>query len=82
MIDYIVNDSFYVQEYSEDNEEPDFDYDSGFLFFLHDFGEILISTNPLPDIFALEVNGTSFVAVLFGSGFLVYCGWVLLKWII
>ena len=62
----------------------DIDFDAeggGFLIFLHDLGEQLILNNPLFDIFSIEVNGVSFLALLFGSGFFLFCTWTVFKWL-
>lgn len=65
------------------NLSLDFDSETGgFLTFLHDFGQVLISNNPLPDIFDIEINGVSLLGILFGSGFFLFCVWTVAKWVI
>ena len=60
----------------------DFNEGTGFLSFLHDFGQVIITNNPLPDVLGVEINGMSFLALLFGSGFLLFAIWTVGKWLI
>lgn len=62
--------------------DVDFDAEGGgFLVFLRDLGEQLILNNPLFDVFSIEINGVSFLALLFGSGFFLFCTWTVVKWL-
>lgn len=68
--------------YDPFNPTLDFNEDTGFLSFLHDFGQVIITNNPLPDVLGVEINGMSFLALLFGSGFLLFAIWTIAKWLI
>lgn len=53
------------------------------LAFLYTFGEFL-SENVISvgDLFTFTIGGHSFFEVLFSTGFIVYMGWTILKWVI
>lgn len=60
-----------------------FDFPDGPLNFLYSFGVYLSkASNVVNDVLNFNVGDYSFLYVLCGSGFLVYCGWVVIKWLV
>lgn len=56
---------------------------SSSLSFLYTFGEFLSNTaSDFEDILNLQVGSTNLWVLLFGSGFLIYAGWVIIKFVI
>lgn len=58
-----------------DNSQP--------LNFLYDFGtKVVSSSETVYDVLNYQIGGYSLLSLLFGSGFLVFLGWVVVKWVI
>lgn len=56
---------------------------SSSLSFLYTFGEFLSGTaSDFEDILNLQVGSTNLWTLIFGSGFLIYAGWIIIKFII
>ena len=57
--------------------------DNGILLWLYSIGDLLLSANNvLNDILSFSVGGVNVFYILFGSGFLIYIGWTIVKWFI
>ncbi len=55
----------------------------GVLPWLYSIGELLLSANNvLNDILSFSVGGVNIFYILFGSGFIIYVGWTIVKWFI
>ena len=52
------------------------------VIWLHGIGQILLQDNPLFDLLKIQIGGHSLIWLLLTTGFLVYAGWVIVKWVI
>lgn len=51
--------------------------------FLYKFGKSIVeNSSGLSDLLNININGQSFISLLFTSGFLIYASWCIVKWIL
>ena len=55
---------------------------NNFLVWMHNFGQTLTGENMIINLLNTEILGFSMIEIIFGSGFLIYVGWVFTKFII
>ncbi len=60
-------------------EVPDTDED---IFFLYYLGQSIMNNVIVDGLLDLNINGVTFFNLLFGGGFIVFCTWCIVKWII
>lgn len=72
-----------IQQTGLDNslDDPQFN-GSNWFEFLYNFGGGLLGSNSLSELLGTEVFGQSFLSLMFGAGFLVFAGYVVLKWVL